>query len=192
MNVLVPEITAILAATIFFILFFQLRSVLIPLYLVTTILSSIILSLAATSLIFYSGLNLPILVYVPLFVVVTTMGVGVDYGVFFVNRVREEVVGGNRNHEAIANAVDKVWVTILGLGLVLSAVFACLFISRIGIFEELSLAIAIAVLLAIAVGMLFFVPAVMGLTQKHNWWPYKRCSASNKKTVKTEGANDEH
>jgi RND superfamily putative drug exporter len=192
MNALIPEITAILAATIFIILFFQLRSVLIPLYLVAAILSSVILSLAATSLIFYSSLNLPILVYVPLFVVVTTMGVGVDYGVFFVNRVREEVVGGNRDREAIANAVDKVWVTILGLGLVLSAVFACLLISRIGIFEELSLAIAIAVLLAITVGMLFFVPAVMGLTQKHNWWPHKRCNATIRRTIKTEDANDEH
>jgi len=176
MNAIIPEITAILAATICIILFFQLRSVLMPLYLIATILCSVILSLAAISLIFHSGLNLPIVVYVPLFVVTTTMGVGVDYGVFFANRVREEAVNGKADNEAVVNAVDKVWVTILGLGLVLSAVFACLLIARIGIFNELSLAIAIAVLLAITVGMLFFVPALMGLTQKHNWWPHKRSS----------------
>jgi RND superfamily putative drug exporter len=181
MNAIIPEITAILAATICIILFFQLRSVLMPLYLIATILCSVILSLAAISLIFHSGLNLPIVVYVPLFVVTTTMGVGVDYGVFFANRVREEAVNGKTDNEAVASAVDKVWVTILGLGLVLSAVFACLLIAGIGIFNELSLAIAIAVLLAITVGMLFFVPALMGLTQKHNWWPHKRSSANNKK-----------
>jgi len=191
MNALIPEITAILAATICIILFFQLRSVLTPLYLVAAILFSVILSLAVTSLIFHRGLNLPIIVYVPLFVVVTTMGVGVDYGVFFVNRVREEAVNGKADKEAIVLAVDKVWVTILGLGLVLAGVFACLLISGFGIFNELSIAIAIAVLLAITVGILFFVPALMGLTQKHNWWPRKRSSVNNKKTTKGEGVKDE-
>ncbi len=191
MNALIPEITAILAATICIILFLQLRSVLMPLYLIATILSSVILSLAAISLTFYSGLNLPIVVYVPLFVVVTTMGVGVDYGVFFVNRVREEAANGKADNEAIVLATDKVWVTILGLGVVLAAVFACLLIPGIGIFNELSLAIAIAVLLAITVGMLFFVPALMGLTQKHNWWPRKQSSVNNKKTITGEGVKDE-
>ena len=157
-----------------------------PLYLIATILCSVILSLAVISLIFHSGLNLPIVVYVPLFVVVTTIGVGVDYGVFFVNRIREETVNGKADNEAIAAAVDKVWVTILGLGLVLAAVFACLLISGIGIFDELSIAIATAVLLAITVGILFFVPALMGLTQKLNWWPHKRSREKTKKTVKSE------
>ncbi len=191
MNTLVPEITAILAATICIILFFQLRSVLMPLYLIATILCSVILSLAAISLIFHSGFNLPIVVYVPLFVVVTTIGVGVDYGVFFANRVREEAENGKADNEAVVMAVDKVWTTILGLGLVLAAVFACLLIPGIGIFDELSIAIAIAVLLAITVGILFFVPALMGLTQKLNWWPHKRSSVNNKKTIKDKDVKDE-
>jgi RND superfamily putative drug exporter len=180
-DALIPEITAILAATICIILFFQLRSVLMPLYLIAAILCSVILSLAVISFVFHSGLNLPIIVYLPLFVVVTTMGVGVDYGVFFVSRVREEAVNTEADREAIVLAVDKVWVIILGLGLVLASVFACLLMSGIGIFDELSLAIAIAVLLAITVGILFFVPALMGLTQKHNWWPRKRSGVNNKK-----------
>ncbi|HML02581.1 MAG TPA: MMPL family transporter [Candidatus Bathyarchaeia archaeon] len=191
MDAIIPEITAILAATICIILFFQLRSVLMPLYLVAAILCSVILSLAVTSLIFYKGLNLPIVVYVPLFIVVTTMGVGVDYGVFFANRVREEAINGKTDGEAIVAAIDKIWVTILGLGLVLAAVFACLLIPGIGIFNELSLAIAIAVLLAITAGILFFVPALMELTPKHNWWPRKRPGVNNKKTIKGQGAKDE-
>jgi RND superfamily putative drug exporter len=191
MIALLPEITAILAATVYVILFFQLRSVLVPLYLIATILCSVILSLAAISLIFHSGLNLPIVVYVPLFVVTTTIGVGVDYGVFFVNRVREEAVNGKADNEATVMAVDKVWVTILGLGLVLAAVFACLLIPRIGIFDELSLAIATAVLLAITVGILFLVPALMGLTQRLNWWPHKRSNVNNKKTINGEGIKND-
>ena len=41
--------------------------------------------------IFYFGLNLPILDFAPLFVVVTMLGVGIDYDIFFVTRIREEV-----------------------------------------------------------------------------------------------------
>jgi uncharacterized membrane protein YdfJ with MMPL/SSD domain len=50
------------------------------------------------------------------------LGVGIDYDIFFVTRIREEALNGKSDTNAIVTAVDKVWVTILGLGLVLSTV----------------------------------------------------------------------
>ncbi len=120
------------------------------------------MSLAIVSLIFHSGLNLPILNYAPLFVVVTMLGVGIDYDIFFVTRIREEVLNGKTDDEAIKAAVDKVWVTILGLGLVLSAVFASLLLTGIVLIQEISLAIAAAVLIDVTVVILFFVPCTDG------------------------------
>jgi putative drug exporter of the RND superfamily len=173
---LLPEVTIILAVAVYVILFFQLKSAFTPLRLIITILCSVIFSLAIVSLIFYSGLNLPILDYAPLFVVVTMLGVGIDYDIFFVTRIREEVLNGKTDNEAIKAAVDKVWVTILGLGLVLSAVFASLLLTGIVLLQEISLAVAAAVLIDVTVVILFFVPALMGLAQKLNWWPYKLSS----------------
>jgi len=173
MTSLIPEIVIILSAAVFVILFFQLRSAFTPVRLIITILCSVVFSLAIISAIFYFALNLPILDFAPLFVVVTMLGVGIDYDIFFLTRIREEVLNGKTDNEAIVTAIDKVWVTILCLGLVLATVFASLILTNIPILQEISLAVAAAIILDVTVIILFFVPALMGLAQKFNWWPYK-------------------
>ena len=115
MGNLIPEVVIILAAAVYVILFLQLRSAFTPIRLIITILCSVVFSLAITSAIFYYALNLPILDFAPLFVVVTMLGVGIDYDIFFLTRIREEVLNGKSDNEAIVTAIDKVWVTILGL-----------------------------------------------------------------------------
>jgi RND superfamily putative drug exporter len=170
---LVPEVIAILSAAVYIILFFQLRSALTPIRLIATILSSVVCAYAIISIIFYYIMNLPILDFAPLFVVVTMLGVGIDYDIFFITRIREEVLGGKTDNEAIITAIDKVWVTILGLGLVLATVFLSLLVTNIAILEEIALAVAAAILIDVTVVILFFVPSLMGLAQKLNWWPYR-------------------
>jgi putative drug exporter of the RND superfamily len=177
---LIPEVVAILSAAVYVILFFQLRSAFTPLRLIITILCSVVFSLAIICLVFYSILNLPILSFGPLFVVVTMLGVGIDYDIFFLTRIREEVLNGKTDNEAIVTAIDKVWVTILGLGLVLATVFASLLLTNIAILQEISLAVASAIVIDVTVVILFFVPALMGLAQKLNWWPFKLSRNNNK------------
>jgi len=123
--------------------------------------------------VFYYSLGLPILDFAPLFVVVTMLGVGIDYDIFFITRIREEVLNGKTDNEAIATAIDKVWVTILGLGLVLATVFMSLLVTNIAILEEIALAVGAAILIDVTVVILFFVPSLMGLAQRFNWWPYR-------------------
>jgi RND superfamily putative drug exporter len=173
MTSLIPEVVIILSVAVFVILFFQLRSAFTPVRLIITILCSVVFSLAIISAIFYFALNLPILDFAPLLVVVTMLGVGIDYDIFFLTRIREEVLNGKTDNEAIITAIDKVWVTILCLGLVLATVFAALILTNIPILQEISLAVAAAIMLDVTVIILFFVPALMGLAQKFNWWPYK-------------------
>jgi RND superfamily putative drug exporter len=110
------------------------------------------------------------------------LGVGTDYDIFLVTRIREEVLSGKSDVEAIKAAISKAWVTILGLGLILSSVFASLFFSGIGVLQEISLAISSAVLVDVAIIVLFFVPSLMALAQKYNWWPSK--AVENRKTDK--------
>ena len=120
MQSLVPEIVVILAIAVYLILFFQLRSVFTPIRLIVTILCSVVFSLAIIYIIFYYVFSLPIFDFAPLFVVVTMLGVGIDYDIFFVTRIREEALSGKSDNEAIVTAIEKIWVTILGLGLSIS------------------------------------------------------------------------
>ena len=175
---LIPEVVAILAAAVYVILFFQLKSAFTPVRLIVTILCSVVFSLAIISFVFFYVLNLPILDFAPLFVVVTMLGVGIDYDIFFITRIREEVLNGKTDNEAIVEAIDKVWVTILGLGLVLATVFLSLIVTNIAVLEEIALAVAAAILIDVTIVILFFVPSLMGLAQKFNWWPY--CFTKNK------------
>jgi RND superfamily putative drug exporter len=183
MGNLIPEVVVILAAAVYLILFFQLKSAFTPVRLIVTILCSVVFSLAIVSFIFYYMLNLPILDFAPLFVVVTMLGVGIDYDIFFITRIREEVLNGKTDNEAIVTAIDKVWVTILGLGLVLATVFLSLIVTNIAVLEEIALAVAAAILIDVTVVILFFVPSLMGLAQRFNWWPAK--FSRSKKPEKT-------
>jgi len=168
---LLPEVVAILSAAVYVILFFQLRSAFTPLRLVFTILCSVVMSLALLSIVFYTLLGLPILDFAPLFVVVTMLGVGIDYDIFFVTRIREEVLKGQSDDAAIKTAIDRVWTTILGLGLVLATVFASLILTGIAILQEISLTVSAAILIDVFIVIPLFVPALMGLAQRYNWWP---------------------
>ena len=177
---LLPQVIIILAIAVYVILFVQLRSAFTPLRLIFTILCSVAFALAILAAVFYYGSNLPILDFAPLFVVVTMLGVGIDYDIFFVTRIREEALKGNSDDEAIKTAVEKVWITILGLGLVLATVFASLLITGIAILQEIALAVSAAIVIDVLVVILFFVPSLMGLAQKLNWWPHKTSNQTPK------------
>ena len=170
-NGVLPSVVLILAAGVFLILFLQLRSVFTPLRLIYTLLCSVAFALATLSILFYYLLQTPIVIFAPLFVVVTMLGVGVDYDIFLVTRIREEAVGGLSDVDAIKTAMNKTWVTLLGLGLILSSVFGALMVSGIGLFQEIGLSAASAIMVDVGVVIFLFVPSLMAIAQKYNWWP---------------------
>ncbi|MDG6925292.1 MAG: MMPL family transporter [Nitrososphaerota archaeon] len=173
LNGILPEVVVVLAAAIYVILLIQLRSVFTPIRLVLTILCSVAFSLALLSIIFFYTLDLPILDFAPLFVVVTMLGVGIDYDIFFVTRIREEALKGEPDDVAIKTALDKTWVTIFGLGLVLSTVFASLVATDIALLQEIGFVVAAAVVIDVGAVILFFVPSLMAIAERFNWWPSK-------------------
>jgi len=170
-NGVLPSVVLILAVGVFLILFVQLRSVFTPLRLIYTLLCSIAFALATLSILFYYLLQTPIVIFAPLFVVVTMLGVGVDYDIFLVTRIREEAMGGMSDLDAIKTAMRKTWVTLLGLGLILSSVFGALIVSGIGLFQEIGLSAASAIMVDVGVVIFLFVPSLMAIAEKYNWWP---------------------
>jgi RND superfamily putative drug exporter len=172
-NGVLPTVVLILAVGVFLILFVQLRSVFTPLRLIYTLLCSVAFALATLSILFYYLLQTPIVIFAPLFVVVTMLGVGVDYDIFLVTRIREEAMGGMTDVDAIKTAMNRTWVTLLGLGLILSSVFGALIISGIGLFQEIGLSAASAIMVDVGVIIFLFVPSLMAIAQKYNWWPGK-------------------
>jgi putative drug exporter of the RND superfamily len=191
LNGILPQVILVLAAAVYVILLIQLRSVFTPIRLIFTILCSVAFSMATLVIVYYYAQSLPILDFAPLFVVVTMLGVGIDYDIFFVTRIREEVLNGSPDRVAIRTALDKVWATIFGLGLVLATVFTSLIATRIALLGEIGFVVAAAVVIDVGIVILFFVPSLMAVAEKFNWWPTKIANRKTKTEQQTSGKSSD-
>ncbi|MHB8360830.1 MAG: MMPL family transporter, partial [Thermoplasmataceae archaeon] len=167
------EMIPILTIAIFIILLIQLSSVLTPIRLIFMVIASVIMSLSIAFFIFHYIQHLPLIIFMPMFTFITLLAVGLDYDIFMITRVREEVMKGKTEKEAIIISVKENGGVIVTLGAVLAVTFGSLYISTLGIIQEIGLSLAIGVIIDTFITWPFFVPAVMLLLKKYNWWPSK-------------------
>jgi RND superfamily putative drug exporter len=166
-----PKIIAVLVLAIFVVLLVQLKSVFTPLRLIATILSSVTWTLALVWVIFYGFSGLSIYVFAPLFLITTMLGVGMDYDIFLITRVREEVVKGAGDDQALVTTSETTGGVITVLGLILGSVFFGLVLTQVKLLQQIGLTLTLGVLLDTFVVWLMFVPAIMTLAKRFNWWP---------------------
>ncbi|MEM2268719.1 MAG: MMPL family transporter [Thermoplasmata archaeon] len=166
-------IVPILAIAAFFVLAVQLSSFLTPLRLVLMVIGIVLFSLVISYLIFYYTFHMPILLFMPLFVFITLLAVGLDYDIFMITRVREEVINGKEDDEGIRTSLMENGTVIMVLGLILVSTFFSLYFTSIGIIQEVGVGLAMGVLADTLISWMIFIPAVMMIMKKYNWWPSK-------------------
>jgi RND superfamily putative drug exporter len=108
-----------------------------------------------------------------LFSFITLLAVGLDYDIFMITRAREAVIKGMSNEEAIRTSVVENGGVIITLGLLLFAIFFSLIFSGIGIIQEIGTGLALGVIVDTFISWPFFVPAIMLIMKRYNWWPSK-------------------
>jgi RND superfamily putative drug exporter len=155
---------------IFIILVIVLGSLLLPAFALISIGMSISWSFAATFLIFQNWLGVPILWLIPLILFIMLMGLGMDYNVFILTRIREEVHKGKSDEDAIVDAVDWTGGIITALAIIMGSAIGVLMLSSTKMLAEFGFAIAFAILLDAMVVRTYIVPAVMKLLGKWNWY----------------------
>ena len=167
------KMVPILALAVFVVLMIQLSSLLTPVRLIIMVMASVLVSLAVTYIIYFNILKLPILIFLPLFSFITLLAVGLDYDIFMITRAREAVIKGMSNEEAIRTSVVENGGVIITLGLLLFAIFFSLIFSGIGIIQEIGTGLALGVIVDTFISWPFFVPAIMLIMKRYNWWPSK-------------------
>jgi RND superfamily putative drug exporter len=165
------KLVPVLAFAILAVLAIQLTSIFTPARLIAMVLASVVIALAITYIALYYALHLPILIFLPMFTVITLLAVGLDYDIFMVTRVREEVIHGRSDRDGISTSIIENGGVIVTLGSLLFVTFASLIFSGLGIIQEIGLGLAVGVLIDTFVSWPFFVPAVMLYLRKYNWWP---------------------
>ncbi|MGC8619229.1 MAG: MMPL family transporter [Thermoplasmata archaeon] len=166
-------IVPVIAFVAFIILLVQFNSVFTPLRLVLMVLGSVIFSLVITYTIFYYIMKLPIIIFLPLFVFITLLAVGLDYDIFMITRVREEVIKGSSDEDGIETSLKENGMVIAILGLILASTFLSLSLSNLQIIQEIGVGLALGVFVDTFISWMFFIPAVMLILKSYNWWPSK-------------------
>jgi RND superfamily putative drug exporter len=138
---------------------------LLAIYLVAAAASGLVV-LAALTFDFKLDVNTPQLITVVL------VGIGVDYFLFLLFRLRERLRAGEDRRTAAANAAQRVGPVIASAALAIVVAFATLGLARFGQFRVLGPAVAISVLMMLFAGVTLM-PALAAVTGRALFWPSK-------------------
>src|SRR5262249_19369988 len=106
----------------------------------------------------------------PLFVFVFLVALGIDYNIFLMTRVREEVPRNGTRRAALVGLAATGGV-ITSAGIVLAGTFAVLGTMPLTAFVEIGFAVAFGVLLDTIVVRSVLVTALNLDLGRHIWWP---------------------
>ena len=163
-------IEALVVILILILLFVVMRSYLIPVRSVLTILMSISWTLAATHLLFTQVLGEDVLWLVPILLLVICLGLGMDYDILLTTRIKENVMSlGMDNDEAIHHAVTHTGSVITICGLIMGGAFGTLMLSSMPLLQEIGFALCFAILVDALLVRTYIVPAIMHLLGDWNW-----------------------
>jgi putative drug exporter of the RND superfamily len=146
-----------------------LRSALIPLLAVATIGLSIGWAWAITYLVFGDVFGLPLFFFVPTVMIILILGLGIDYNIFVLTRVREERQRPGRSSDAVVRAVAATGGIITAAAIILASAFAILATGNFLLLRAIGFAVAIAVILDAMVVRTYLVPAALQLLGERVW-----------------------
>ncbi|NHJ48862.1 MAG: MMPL family transporter [Asgard group archaeon] len=169
-----PIIVPVVLVGVFLVLFFLFGSYFTPIRLILTIGISVVITLGMVHLIYGIGFGVPILWLLPIMMFSILMGLGLDYDIFLVSRIKEYCQAGMTDKDAIAYALQHTSTIITSCGLVMAAAFSSLMFSNLWHINELGFAFTLSIILDATLVRLIIVPSIMVLLEKLNWKGPKR------------------
>jgi uncharacterized membrane protein YdfJ with MMPL/SSD domain len=146
-----------------------LRSWIIALMAVGTIGLSIGWAWAVTDVLFQDLLGFPLFFYVRTILVVLVLGLGIDYNIFLLTRVREERVRGRTAGSAVYESLGRTGGIITAAAVILACAFASLTVGEFTLIRAIGFSVATAVLLDAMVVRTYLVPASLQLLGDRAW-----------------------
>ena len=164
---IVPAVLALVGI----ILALLLRSLVAPLYLLGAVTLNFLASIGVCGFVFQRIQHQDGFSYaIPLYTFIFLVALGADYTIFLMSRVREEAQ--RRGLEAgTPLAVARTGGVITSAGLILAGTFAVLTSLPLRDLYQFGVCVAVGVLLDTFVVRGLFVPGIVLLLGKWNWWP---------------------
>lgn len=177
---------------VFIVLLIVLGSVILPVFAILSIGLSISWTLAATLLIFGEMLSKPVLWLMPVVLFIILMGLGMDYNIFILTRIREEAQKRGNHEKAIIEAVDRTGGIITACALIMTGAFGTLMLSGTTILQEFGFALSFAVLLDAMLVRTYITPAILKLLgPKWTWWAPGRLQRVHPEKMNATGSKED-
>jgi putative drug exporter of the RND superfamily len=175
----VPLVVVFVVLTIFVVLSFAFRSVLLPLKAVLMNVFSVLAAYGAVVFAFQDGHFSNLLGFtpvgnidsiVPVFLFCVLFGISTDYEVFLLSRVQEKYMTTGSNEDSVATGLEHTGRIITSAAVVMIVVFGAFSFARLVVIKEIGLGLAVGVLVDATLIRALLVPATMKLLGRWNWW----------------------
>ncbi|HEX6022879.1 MAG TPA: MMPL family transporter, partial [Solirubrobacter sp.] len=159
-------------ALILIILIVLLRAIVMPLYVIATVILSFAFALGVSSLIFTHLMDQPGSDRtLEQFAFIFLVALGVDYNVFLLARIREERDHVADTKGAVIAALERTGGVITSAGLVLAATFSVLMALPLESLFQVGFVVALGLLADTFLVRALLVPSLAVLFGEYNWWP---------------------
>src|SRR5919204_3428188 len=175
----VPYVIAFVLVLAFALLLVAFRSIVVPLKAIVLNLLSVGASLGLIVLVFQHSWAEPILGFtsngaiiswLPLFLFVVLFGLSMDYHVFILSRVREDVDGGMSTDDAVRHGITATAGVVISAALVMFAVFSIFrSLSALDV-KQAGVGLAAAVVIDSTIVRAVLLPAWMKLLGDWDWY----------------------
>jgi RND superfamily putative drug exporter len=160
---------------ILLILVVLLRAIVMPLYVMATVILSFAFALGVSSLIFTHLMDQPGSDRtLEQFAFIFLVALGVDYNVFLLARIREEREQRPDTKAAVIAALERTGGVITSAGLVLAATFSVLMALPLESLFQVGFVVALGLLADTFLVRALLVPSLAVLLGERNWWPNVR------------------
>ena len=173
-----PRALAFILIATTFLIFMQVRSVIIPIKAIAMNILSISASFGMLVWVFQWGYGAELLNFTPqpidsgnpviMFCIV--FGLSMDYEVLMLSRIHEEWERTGDNTLAVANGLQKTGGLITGAAAIMVVVFSAFGLSSVIILKQIGLGLALAIFIDATLVRALVVPSTMRLMGKWNWW----------------------
>jgi RND superfamily putative drug exporter len=173
-----PLIIAVVVGLSMLLLLVAFRSAIVPLQAALVNLLAVGAAYGIVTAVFQDGHGagaiglggaIPIVSYVPMMMFAILFGLAMDYQVFLVSRVREEIDAGKSPRRAVIDGLAGTGKVIASAAAIMVAVFASFILNGDPTVKEFGVGLASAVLIAGCM-VCVLLPAVMLLMGRRTWW----------------------
>ncbi|MBC2347914.1 MMPL family transporter [Listeria welshimeri] len=164
-------VLVIVLASVFVTLVVVLRSLVMPIYLIASLVLTYFAALGFAEIIFmrilgYSGLTWA----TPFFGFVVLVALGIDYSIFLMSRFNE--YNGLSVRDRMIKAMKNMGGVIFSAVIILGGTFAAMMPAGVLSLLEIATVVLIGLVLYAVVILPLFVPVMVKLFGRGNWWPF--------------------